>query len=440
MSILRRFLSSLVLLGISLGVHAEDTALTKLHAVLAPLRLHVGPSVVPIRADSHWEYLGPTKDLRYATPALNDAKYLLRDWIESRLATATERVDERALAAKLNAELRRADLLCETPSSEDSPGRCDFDPWYWVPIGFVHPGIQLTRPQKRGVLVLTTGFGVLCGTDMSAYVYEWRADHWQRIWQNEQPVQSDLAYAPQGINSVHVSAADHKTGERLILTLGNMDWCSSAYYPVYHRLWRVLPGGADKLLLDEEVSAWVGEDPSQFGKVGLHEVVIEFFKDGFDSDTPFYLATRHYSVIGDRLTRIDPFAPNPHAFVEEWIDADWEVSRRWAASTATGDLREWHERLRPKEGGTYLSREFIADERGQVVYRCRLDPSRWEIGVHLGMGDSDSRDTYFVLRHVPPNHFEVVDIRSKPLASCDGPEPGDDEFSGITQLMWPPPR
>jgi hypothetical protein len=435
-----QILAVVLLLCASLEARAEDVTLAKLHAALAPLRLHIGPSVVPTRADAQWEYSGPTEDLRYATPALNDAKHLLRDWIESHLSAVSESVDEKGLAIQLNDELRSADLLCETSGSRDSPGRCDFDSWYWSPIGFVHPGVELTRPQEHGVLALTTGFGVLCGTDMSAYVYEWRADHWQRIWQNEQPVQSGLAYAPQGINSVHVSAADPKTGERLVLTLGNMDWCSSAYYPVYHRLWRVTPGSADQLLLDEKVSAWVGDDPPQFGKVGLHEVVIEFSKNGFDSDIPFYLASRHYSVAGDRLTRIDPFALDPNAFVEEWIEADWEVSRRWVASTATSDLRAWHARLRRKEGSTYLSREFIANECGQRVFRCRPDPSLWETGMHLGKEDRDSRDVYFVMRHIPPNRFEVLDIRMKPLGGCDGSEPADDEFSGIARLTWPAPR
>jgi hypothetical protein len=413
-----------------------------LHALLLPLRLHPGASVVPTRTEQSWEYSGPTKDLRYATPALNDAKRLLRDWIESRLAKLAKGIDERSLAANLNLELRHADLLCPRSEVSSSQVRCDFHPWYWSPVGFVQPKIQLTRPQKHGVLVLTTGFGVLCGTDMSAYVYEWRDSHWQRIWQNEQLVASGLAYSPQAINSVHVSPVDTKTGERLILTLGNMDWCSSTYYPVYQRLWRVAPGGKSELLLDQTLNAWLGDDPPQFGKVGVADVAIEFSKDGgFDPESPVYLATRHYRVSKDGLARVDPFAFDPRAFVEEWLDADWDVSSRWvAADSAAADLHASHERLRTRDGGSSLSLNNIPGEMGQQISRCQQDSSLWEMGMHLEAGALELGNVYFLVRWIPPNRFEMVDVRNEPRAGCDGPEPTGDEFSGIERLTWPAPR
>lgn len=151
-------LTGLLLLAlVAQQAHAEDVKLAELRGLL-----------VPMRASTDTD-----PKTRGATPALMTVKHRLRDWIEPRLAALEENGDEQALAVHLNDELSSAGLFCRDVS-KDAPDRWVEKDMYWDGIGFLKP-IRIDRQQLR-ILILRTSVGILCGSDDSAYVYEWRDD------------------------------------------------------------------------------------------------------------------------------------------------------------------------------------------------------------------------------------------------------------------------
>jgi hypothetical protein len=78
--------------------------------------------------------------------------------------------------------------------------------------------------SESGLLIITTGVGILCEYDESAYGYKRINDHWQRIWESEQNDYSPKKYAPQSIFAVHVwqsfKAGGQEDGPAFVMTLG----------------------------------------------------------------------------------------------------------------------------------------------------------------------------------------------------------------------------
>jgi len=411
MALLRGCLAALLFLASAAAAQAEDPALSRLHTLIAPLRR--APPVPGVDSRGPWNYQAPGTDWRGATPVLNEAKHTLRDWIEAKLANAPRNVRERALVAQLNGALARADLFCQRVEREAAPNPCSTGPWDWDPSGFLFPRIRIERPTP-GVLLVYSGFGIVCGTDMSAYGYEWRAGRWQRFWQYEQPIAAGADYQPQSLDSVLVSKADTSSGARMVLMLGNMDWCSSTYYPVYVRLWRATSGaGEPKLLLNLTERAWLGGDLVIDGHASLTQAQFEFMRPGLEVAGGRQAIVR-FAVQGDTLTRVDPLAYDPIAFVEEWVHAPWPESRRWVAAPNAATLEPWHK--------TLSADDVYTDS--MTTNGCRKDPSLWQVTLPLSRRDESVETLYLLVSRPSPERFEVRDIGVMPRADCDGPEFG----------------
>lgn len=225
---------ALLLLCASVLRGAEDR-LIAIHALLLPMRT------------------APIADARGATPALTNVKHQLRDWIELRLSEM-QWVDARwaptpsVLQEQLNDELSRADLFCPNSTCGESP------------LGYLD---RLVLETQYGFLVVRTSIGIqTCGTDDSAYIYEWADGRWRRIWQSEQN-SYEKSYSPQRLVDVKISPTDWSREsdhtEHLIVTTGVRPWCTSALHPVYYRVWQTkstYPG--PRLLLDGSEEADIG--------------------------------------------------------------------------------------------------------------------------------------------------------------------------------------
>jgi hypothetical protein len=403
---LRALAMCMVALAIG-SAHAEDGQLTELDVLLSPMRVE--------RHDD--------AQTRGATPALTTVKHKLRDWIEERLAALDEKGDLPAWTVEVNGALRSADLLCHGAVPE-SPDRCADK--HWDSVGFLSP-VDVERQETGRVLTVHTGVGILCGWDESAYVYERRGRGWARIWQTEEGIDSGSSYRPQYITGVHVSSPVEKTGDRYVLSLGHMGWCSSYLYPVYFRLWRV--GGADgqpTLLLDEEQPAYVGQHvPPIEGSIGKNDALIEFTVPSVDREIHFYESIWHYQIEGNKVQRIDPVALNPRDFVDEWLRQDWAFSSRLTRAANRTALRPWHARLHDKKfAGRYVG----------APQRCTKATDQWQIGIDFGEPDKSTDIAYFLVRWRPPYHFEMSDVRPERRGDCNQ---GDDPDSGSLDTLFP---
>ena len=331
-----------------------------------------------------------------AAEDLTKIKHQLRDWVESRLATLPENVNTAVLTENLYNAVKFGHLFC---SDRD-------DDCFENALGYLD---EIEVNKENGFLIIKTAIGLFCSFDYSAYVYSWRGDKWQRVWENEQNTYTEKDYAPQVIHSVHISAPD-KNGNRLILTLGSRGGCIPAYIPLYYRAWQVNSDfSTAKPVLDGKETALDGFPPVQ-GKVGPDDVLLAFTVGGIGYGSP-HQAVRHFEIREQRAQQVDPVAATPRDFVEEWISGDWAQS---GARSAKPALRAQHMKVHRTDG--------MGDFPDPAVH-CKTNPDLWQIGTHWHEGPK----TYYLVRWTLPYKFTMMDIKDTAFPDCITPDPKGDK-------------
>jgi hypothetical protein len=360
------------LLLLWLAAPAQNDPLAALRATLETLRRH--------RNDN--------PDTRGATADLTVAKHQLRDWVEQRLAKFDAAGNEDAINREFQDAL--ADLRC--------PDGC-----VTTALGFVDP-VRLRREGE--FLTVQTSVGIRCGYDDSAYVYQWSGSAWRKIFETEQNIYTKTAYHPQTIYAVQISPPD-ASGNRLALTLGSRPGCSGAFQPLYYRLWRIAPGSNAKLLLDATETAYAGDYPPVKGTVSGDDARIEFTAGGAGYGSG-HQAVRHFEVRGNAVKQVDPIAPTPRDFVEEWLAASWKQS---AYRSESPSLESWHRKLHRDDG----MGDFPDPPQHCSINPGSSDQELWQIGIRL---HGVPTETFYLVRWRQPDRFTMSAIAEHPL--CEG--------------------
>jgi len=399
-----------------------DSSLDRIHVQLMQIRAaHNG------RAPIAYHYPGGGAGDRGATPALTDVKHELRDWIEARLRQFPHKDDPDSLAKALNAELDAADLTCAAPRQ---PQRCTPNEYGFDGTGYL-TGISIeTAPGsiwyagqdpnhqrvEQAVFVVKTQIGILCGSDTSAYVYEWSDNRLQRVLADEQIIAPGKPYTPQTIDAVQIASPAEKSKTRNVLVLGHQEWCSSSWYDTYHRIWRTTSDGEPaSLLLSDATWSFLGNDPPIEGSISSREALIEFRVGSLDPGVHSYETIRHYALDGPKPHRIDPIALGPRAFTEEWLKANWNDGRAWSDPASMAALRTWYGKLHAENPlGEFYD-----------TTHCGAHSDLWQVGIDFTKEDRAINEkqkyvgsVYFAVRWRPPYHFQMTAIGTKPLAAC----------------------
>ncbi len=374
---------------------AQDTQLAALHSTLVTLHSHDPKANI--------ETLG-------ATPELTVAKHQLRDWIEMQLGSLKDGEQE-ALSARINEGLKAVDVA-EAGDDQSLLGS----------VGDVHLSIE------AGVLIVTSGVGILCQYDESAYAYKRMNGSWHRIWESEQLDYSPQKYAPQQIAAVHVLQPfkdGKEVGPPFVMSLGYYWGCASTWHSVQYRVWRIDSAGS-KLLIDESEEAWLRAETYIVGSIGQNpmeekapvDVLVEFTARSIDSGVHNREAVRHYLIDGDRVRRVDPVALSPRDFVDEWLTRGWNESSAWTASAL---LRQWHGRLHA---------DFVGGEFGNVTRHCQT-PDLWQVTFEPQNAQKNFEPepkVHFLVGWRPPYHFTMRGISDKPWPRCTQEDRQADEW------------
>jgi hypothetical protein len=374
---------------------AQDAALGALHATLITLRSQA--------AEANFKTRG-------ARPELTLAKHQLRDWIEVQLRSLKNDEPEKAFAIRINEMLKGV----EAPAPADDQSL----------LGSL-ADVRISR--ESGLLIVTTGVGILCGYDESAYGYKLTNDRWQRIWESEQNDYSEKNYSPQQIEAVHVWQP-YKDGDQnglpFVMTLGYEGWCSSNWHGVNYRVWRA-DSLTSKPLIDESEFAFRRTDTFIVGSIAQAtifqnspvDVLIEFTQRSIDGGVHNREAIRHYLIDGNQVRRVDPVALSPRDFVDEWLTRPWNESTAWSAP----NLQRWHRKL-------YA--DFIAGEFVSPTMSCQT-PDLWQVAIEPQNAKKNfgpEPEVFFLIRWRPPYHFTMVDIGDKPWPRCRREDPEADEW------------
>ncbi len=342
-------------------------------------------------------------DTRGAAPELTVAKHQLRDWIESQLPPDGQLKDTAELVRNLTTRLKAMRPL---PGIEDQDG-------FWNAFGEI--GIRLHRDSE--FLVIATAFGILCGADESAYIYRWRDGRWRRLWETEQNSDSVKEYRPQIISSILISPFARNAPERLVLTLGFESWCSSAWHPVFYRLWRIASDlDGSKLLLERSDMADIANDPPISGSVGTADALVQFY--GWKIGSLRRAFVRHYRVVNGTVHRVDPAALSPSDFVDEWLTQPWTEIAAWSDDASVKALQEWHQKLH---------QDFISGEFGYPTMHCRQRPDLWQVSINFADYGEPELNRYFLVRWRPPYRFTMFQISEHPSPDCTEHDPEADQ-------------
>ena len=342
-------------------------------------------------------------------PELTVAKHQLRDWIETQLDSLKDLDGEKALSDHIDAALKTVGVA----SASDDQNL----------LGSLG-GVRFSN--ESGMLIVTTGVGILCQYDESVYGYKRVDSHWRRVWETEQNDYSPGKYAPQHIVAVHVWQAfkdGHEQGPAYVMTLGNAWGCASTWHPVYYRVWRVNPSGSNLLVDDSEV-AWLRTETYAVGSIAQDrtndnapvDVLIEFTERSIGEGVRE--AIRHFLINGDQVRRVDPVALSPRDFVDEWLTRDWKESAAWSASPALG---QWHGRLH---------RDWVGGEFSNTTMHCQ-SPDLWQVTFepHNAQKNFEAEpDVFFLVRWRPPYHFTMTEISDKPWPRCTQKDPEADAW------------
>jgi hypothetical protein len=343
------------------------------------------------------QYAASHPGVRGGLPEVTTAKHQLRAWVESRLASFPQSGDEAELSNDFLTVLGNAKLFCDDPSDCISNA-----------FGFLDQ-VQVKRDHQFVVVMTAVGTGVRCGYDYSAYLYAWRGNQWERIWENEQDDYSEGTYHPQTLHSVHISDPAND-GTQLILTLGTPAGCTGTFVPLYYRVWRIGRQDSGSLILDRSAILNDESEPPAIGKLRADDLLIEFSAGGTGYGET-HKALRHYEIHGTTVTETDPIAPTPRDFVEEWLAAPWQAMATRSDSPA---LAEWHVKLHREDGqGDYP----------EPALGCTSDPSLVEIVTHL----EGLPKHYFLVRTKAPLHFTMAGISDHPFPDCTRPDPEVDK-------------
>ena len=384
----------LLIVVCSFSVYEQDARLSEIRDLLVPMRIEQ-KELLPSRG---------------ATPQFTRVKHLLRDWVESRLSGLAPTAQPNGLQAQLNAELKKAGLICEYDANGTSEVPCP----ELGGAGFLG-GIRLT--EQNEILIVITGLSVQnCGFDESAYAYKWSDNAWQRFWKSEQDDYTADKYNPQEIVNVLISpraaGGTNETSKRLVLTLGQNPWCTSSWQPIYYRVWRV--GGqysAPKLLLQNSVIAFL-TDPPFSGEVKPNEVQVEY--PIHDVGTGIRTAIQHLSFEQDRVRRIEPYALSTNDFVDEWLQQPWSIS---SVLSRFSEARSWHEKLNADlKSGRYMDPRLPNPTAG-----CQT-PGFWQESYRLSDSKKDMDEweqIHFLVSWSPPYHFSLMGISNKPWPGCN---------------------
>lgn len=374
------------------AARTQDSGLSDLRAALEALRPH---------AQEH-------RETRGATSALTAIKRGLRDWAEARLVAFGQNGDEDSLNRQFQEAFASAGLLC--------PDGCPLNA-----LGYVD-AVRVRRQAE--FLTVETSVGIACGYDDSTYVYEWRAGAWRRIFETEQDNYTKTGYLPQTIYAVQVSAPD-RSGGRLVLSLGSRPGCSNAFQPLYYRLWRIGPGGSQsKVLLDASETAYIGAYPPVRAILSPAELRLEFTAGGTGYGEG-HQAERHFEVNGTGVRQVEPIAPTPRDFVEEWLAAPWKQVAQWSESAS---LEAAHNRLHRDDAmGDFPDRQYAAPrtpKSGRSGSGCMAStarPSTWSAGG--SRITSLLRRSRITLCAPHPNSTNSIPARARPARRVFRPKP-----------------
>lgn len=243
--------------------------------------------------------------------------------------------------------------------------------------------VAVRRPRPE-LIAVTAGFNVGCGADTVLAIFTREDGVWREALYVHSKPYKEVSGAWDSFD-YKLSPPDD-AGHWFVVTRTVAPWCSSTWSSIRYAVLR--PGAAAPIFEAEDPIWWGDEDFGRL-KVGRDDFELRFHAQSIDTDLLSREWVRHFSVLGDRVVRIAPFADTPRDFLEEWMQSNWAQARNWTAPALAPLVKELHDKLFASPYAEYQSIRSCGGEALQIEIR----PS--ETGASLFFTVSGTRD--FVL-------------------------------------------
>jgi len=115
-----------------------------------------------------------------------------------------------------------------------------------------------------------------------------------------------------------------------------------------------------------------------------------------------------YSVIADRVQRIQPVAVTADEFVDEWLERPWTEAQAWSSVVNRASLAKWH---------ASQTRGFLGFPDQQF---CSADRKLRQIRFAEA---AQGKPILFLVREISPHIFEMVSAGTQSALRCGPPQP-----------------
>jgi hypothetical protein len=204
----------------------------------------------------------------------------------------------------------------------------------------------------RNLFKIDASFNIKCATDDVVSIFAHQTGGWRERMRVQYGRYKDVSDATGGL-TVEISPPD-AAGHWFAVTTSVAPWCSSNWSEIRYAVLRPSSRAAAPRTIFSAKDSIFREDQDGKLRVGADNFDLRFPAESVDDAAFTRERVRHFSVVGDSVRRIAPFANRPRDFAEEWIVSPWADARQW--TTPGTRLENLHARLaRKKTGLEYLS-------------------------------------------------------------------------------------
>jgi hypothetical protein len=208
------------------------------------------------------------------------------------------------------------------------------------------------RRTPPSLIAVKANFNIECGSDTVLMVFAWRDGAWREALRDQAAPYKTVDGAFADFDYA-ISPPDAE-GHWFVVTTTVAPWCSSNWSDIRYAVLRPTADAAKPRRIFSAKDWMFREDEDSRLAVGVNDFDLRFQSESVDNAVFTRQIVRHFSVVGDQVRRIAPYASRPRDFAEEWIVSPWADAKRW--TTPGAGLEGLHARLaRKKTGLEYMS-------------------------------------------------------------------------------------
>jgi hypothetical protein len=264
-------------------------------------------------------------------------------------------------------------------------------------------GVSFSVRRAPNLLAVTADFTIICSGDTMLMVFATDGG-WHEVLRLQSPSYKEVSGAYEFFE-YGISPPD-AAGRWFVVEKNIYPWCSSTWSGIHYAVLR--PSGdplKPHLLFEGKDSVWWGAE-DEWLRVGQNDFTVHFHAESIDMGVHNRVWLRHFSVAGDRVTRIPPLAGSARDFAEEWIQSDWETMAPW---TARPDLAALQAKLHKIEFFEYAS-----------VRRCRQGRTQIELApTPLPPAKPDTQPYFLTVSG--DKDFRLLNASRTSDPNCKGP-------------------